>query len=72
MNGIPVQEFDSTQRNLIECFEVQDANKQSRMISLVLAKQSRIQFASPGDVSKLFISEEDLVGQGVWWLFSEG
>jgi hypothetical protein len=66
---VPV--FDSKQSNLVECFEVQFANKKNKMVSLVLAKRSRILFASPGDVSKEFISEKDLIGQGVWWLFSE-
>lgn len=70
-NGLFVRSFDSMQSNLIECFEVQFANKKNKMVSLVLAKQSRILFASPGDVSKEFISEKDLIDQGIWWLFSE-
>ena len=70
-NGPPVLTFDSTQKDRIECFEVVFANKNTTMVSLVLAKESRILFASPGDVSKLFISEKDLIKQGVWWLFSK-
>lgn len=70
-NGQPTSVFDSKHSNLVECFEVQFLNKKNKMVSLVLAKRSRILFALPGDVSKEFISEKDLIDQGVWWLFSE-
>lgn len=58
-------------KNLIETFDVQFVNDRNKIISLILTKSVRILFALPVEVSKLFISEKDLIDADIWWLLSQ-
>jgi hypothetical protein len=52
----------------IEAYEIRYINMGNEMIELVMTADSRVSFASPGDIGRLFIKSGHLITEGVWWL----
>ncbi len=52
----------------IEAYEIRHINANNQMVELVITAGSRIQFASPGDVGRLFIKSDHLITEKLWWL----
>lgn len=66
--GIPKELFDETRPSEIEIYDIKSSDVDHKVIGLVLARESRIQFASPGDITKIFISPASLIKEGLWWI----
>lgn len=60
--------FDEHDTGLSEAYEIRCINADNQMIELVMTPGSRIQFASPADVGRMFIKSGYLVTESVWWM----
>ena len=52
----------------VDAYEIRSINQHNKMIELVMTTSSRIRFASPADVGRLFIKSNNLITDGDWWI----
>ena len=66
--GLPEKSYDETNIALMEIYDIKSLNVDHKIVGLVIAPESRIQFASPGDITRIFISQANLITEDSWWI----
>lgn len=66
--GLPELLFNGSNPARVEVYDITDYNKEYKMISLVLAPESRMPFSSPGDITRMYISPANLIHEDLWWI----
>jgi hypothetical protein len=70
INGDPVDIMHDDQIEHAETFDLKTINRRYNILGVVMATGSRKQFSSPGDISREFIGNSEIINQGVWWLWT--
>ena len=68
IQGSPEQSFPEAGTPLMEIYDIRTLNAEYSIIGLVIASGSRINFASPADVTRIFISQANLIAEDLWWV----
>lgn len=71
LNGLSEKSFRVTDKERIESYKVSSINRTGKIIGLVITQNHWTAFASPGDICRLFISFDDIVKTGTWWIAEE-
>lgn len=66
-NGTPEAVFDKESTSLIEVYEVRSVNNTTHIVELVTATNDSMTMPMPGEVSRIFIHQENLSAQQIWW-----
>ncbi|WP_157977335.1 hypothetical protein [Taibaiella helva] len=69
-NGDPEDFFNEQDKKRAEAYEIRLINHVNGMMTLLNPADSRIMFAPPGEVGRLFIKSDHLVTQNIWWQWS--
>lgn len=67
-NGAPQTSFDKAHTILIEVYEVRSINSSKKIVELVTARNDSMMIAMPAEVSRIFIHQQHLVTQQIWWI----
>ena len=65
LNSDPGNTDDKQYQKRIEAYEIRYINTDNEMVELVTTAGSRIMFASPGDIGRLFIKSGHLITENV-------
>lgn len=66
-SGESVDVFDDKQIKHIDTFVIRSIHPENKMIGLVATGPSLPIFAPPGEIGRLFIHADQVVGQKIWW-----
>ena len=72
VDGPPENYFEETDKKRIESYKICSINKARKVIGLIITQNHWVAFASPGHICRLFISFDNIVKAGTWWIAKEG
>ena len=70
-DGFPENYFEETDKERTESYRICSINGVGKIIELIITQNHWVAFASPGDICRLFISFDNIVKAGTWWMAKE-